>query len=59
MEVAEAIVCPSCGQSFELVLDTSVPTQRFLTDCEVFCRPIEIHAECEPGIVLSWEVVPA
>jgi hypothetical protein len=48
MEVTETIKCPYCGQSFDLVIDTSTPTQRFTTDCEACCRPFEIFAECEP-----------
>jgi hypothetical protein len=56
MEVAEAVQCPFCGQVFDLTVDTSVPSQRFVTDCEVCCRPFEVHAECEPGEILSLEV---
>jgi len=56
MEVSETIQCPYCGQSFDLVVDTSSPTQRFTTDCEVCCRPFEVATECEPGEVLSLEV---
>ncbi len=57
MEVSEIILCPICGQRFALTIDTSVPTQRFTTDCEVCCRPFEVLAECEPGEVLSLNVV--
>jgi hypothetical protein len=56
VEVTEPIQCPFCGQSFDLVIDTSIGTQRFTTDCEVCCRPFEVFAECEPGEVLSVEV---
>ena len=56
MQVSENIQCPFCGQSFELVIDTSVESQRFTTDCEVCCRPFEVFAECEPGEVLSLDV---
>ena len=56
MQVPENIQCPFCGQSFELVIDTSVESQRFTTDCEVCCRPFEVFAECEPGEVLSLDV---
>ena len=41
----------------EVVIDTSVPIQRFTTDCEVCCRPFEIIAECEPGEILSLNTV--
>jgi Cysteine-rich CPXCG len=57
MELLETIACPFCGQSFEIGVDTSVPQQRFTTDCEVCCRPFEVVAECEPGEVLSVEVL--
>ena len=57
MEVFESIQCPYCGQSFETVVDTSVASQRFTTDCEVCCRPFEVIAECEPGEILSLEVL--
>lgn len=56
MQVSESIQCPFCGQAFELVIDTSLETQRFTTDCEVCCRPFEVFAECEPGEVLSLDV---
>jgi hypothetical protein len=57
METVETIQCPYCGQSFELAVDTSRPWQRFTTDCEVCCRPLEVVVECEPGEVLSLEVL--
>ena len=56
MQISESLQCPFCGQSFELVIDTSVASQRFTTDCEVCCRPFEVFAECEPGAILSLEV---
>ena len=57
MEISETVQCPCYGQTFELVVDTSVRSERFATDCEVCCRPFEVVAECEPGEVLSVEVV--
>ncbi len=56
MQVSESIQCPFCGQTFELVIDTSVDSQRFTTDCEVCCRPFEVTVECEPGEILSLDV---
>ncbi len=56
VEVSERISCPYCGQTMELVVDTSVPEQRFTTDCEVCCRPFEVFAECEPGEILALDV---
>ena len=45
-----------CGQRFEIVVDTSMGTNRFTTDCEICCRPMEVVAECEPGEILSLDV---
>ena len=56
METTEPVQCPFCGQSFDLVIDTSIATQSFTTDCEVCCRPFRVFAECRPGEVLSLEV---
>ena len=56
MEVSETIMCPFCGGSFELVVDTSAGSHQFTTDCEICCRPFEVIAECEPGEILSLDV---
>ena len=56
MHCSAAIQCPFCGQSFELAVDSSIPSQRFTTDCEVCCRPLEVSVECEPGEILSLDV---
>lgn len=53
MQDTATVDCPFCGGRMELVLDTSVASQRFITDCEVCCRPFEVSAECEDGDVLS------
>ena len=58
MEVTATIVCPFCGQRFDLVIDTSDSSQRLAIDCEVCCRPLEVAVECEPGEILSLEVGP-
>jgi transcription elongation factor Elf1 len=57
VEVSASIQCPFCGQEFQLSIDTSIPEQRFTTDCEVCCRPFEVVAECEPGEILQLEAI--
>jgi hypothetical protein len=56
MQVQESIQCPFCGQQFEIMVDTSIARQQFITDCEVCCRPMEIRVECEPGEIVSLDV---
>lgn len=57
MQDTATVDCPFCGQSMELVLDTNIASQRFVTDCEVCCRPFEVTAECEGGDVVGVCVV--
>lgn len=35
-----AISCPYCGETIEIIVDSSVPMQNYVEDCEVCCRPI-------------------
>ncbi|MFO7592889.1 MAG: CPXCG motif-containing cysteine-rich protein [Pseudomonadota bacterium] len=35
--------CPYCGESNELLIDTSVPEQEYIEDCRVCCRPIQVR----------------
>ncbi|MEO8428811.1 MAG: CPXCG motif-containing cysteine-rich protein, partial [Verrucomicrobiota bacterium] len=57
MNESETIQCPFCGQTFELLIDTTVASQRFTTDCEICCRPFEVVVECQPGEILSLDVL--
>lgn len=57
MEISETIACPFCGQSNEIVVDTSIPHQRFTTDCEVCCRPFEVNVGCEGGEILNLDTM--
>ena len=34
------ITCPYCGESYELVVDTSAGEQNYIEDCYVCCAPI-------------------
>lgn len=41
------ISCPYCGESIELVIDTSVGEQEYIEDCEVCCRPISVLVQTD------------
>jgi hypothetical protein len=56
MQESQLIQCPFCGQEFELLIDASIPAQKFTTDCEICCRPMEINVTCELGEILSLDV---
>jgi hypothetical protein len=38
------VQCPACGEAIELLIDCSVREQRYIEDCAVCCRPIDIVA---------------
>ena len=37
------VYCPYCGEQIELIVDGSVERQRYIEDCSVCCRPMELH----------------
>jgi len=47
------VVCPRCGESFPLQIDTSQGNQSLIEDCAVCCQPITIWIDCRPGSVLE------
>lgn len=41
------IECPYCGEVISLLLDTSAGSQRYIEDCHVCCRPIEVRVSVD------------
>ena len=46
------IVCPHCGESFPLQIDTSQAEQTVIEDCSVCCRPITLEIEPSEPVFL-------
>ena len=42
-----AIDCPYCGENIEVDVDCSEPSQSYIEDCSVCCRPININVEID------------
>jgi transcription elongation factor Elf1 len=57
MEQFESVACPFCGQLSEVAVNVSLAHQRFITDCEVCCRPFEVIVDCENGEITSLDTV--
>jgi hypothetical protein len=57
MEQFETVHCPYCGLGMDIAVDTTAGAQSFTTDCEICCRPFDVRVECEPGEILSLDVV--
>ena len=47
--------CPYCGGPFTMLVDASLPDQRYVEDCEVCCNPIDIHVRATRGAVVRFE----
>ena len=39
---AVPLQCPYCGETIEVLIDTSVSPQEYIEDCEVCCQPMTI-----------------
>jgi len=48
-----SVLCPYCGEPVELLVETTLPHQQYVEDCEVCCRPIvvTVDATAETPIV--------
>jgi hypothetical protein len=55
MSESNWINCPYCGSEIELVIDESIPFQKYIEDCEVCCRPIVLTVRVDEDEGLSVE----
>ena len=39
--------CPYCYSNISMLIDFSIPNQKYIEDCEVCCSPIEINCKIE------------
>ena len=42
MEIEHFFTCPYCSEQISFVIDISAGPQKYIEDCEVCCRPIQI-----------------
>jgi hypothetical protein len=43
----QPVQCPYCGEFIEIDIDCSEPSQSYVEDCSVCCRPINIAVEID------------
>ncbi|HEY7871531.1 MAG TPA: CPXCG motif-containing cysteine-rich protein [Rudaea sp.] len=51
MPEAISTTCPYCGEPIELVVDVSAGSSRYIEDCQVCCRPMQVDVEVDDGQV--------
>lgn len=49
--VSYDIACPYCGETIDVLVDTSVEHQQYVEDCSVCCRPIVLTVVVEDEVV--------
>jgi len=56
MQDEGAYICEFCGEEIVIPLDSSAgPSQSYVEDCPVCCRPHVIHVEFDDaGVVRVW-----
>lgn len=47
--------CPYCWEEISMLMDSSVPKQTYIEDCEVCCNPIEITPQFEQNELVAFE----
>ena len=47
MLTPHTIDCPYCGEPVEILLDASIPSQQYIEDCQVCCRPITLTVDAD------------
>lgn len=53
-QVEHEFSCPYCMAPISMVLDLSIPAQRYIEDCEVCCNPIEVAYAVDEDEGLSY-----
>jgi transcription elongation factor Elf1 len=53
--VEHFFTCPYCWQEISMVLDLSVASEKYIEDCEVCCKPIEVEYTAEDGVLVEFD----
>ena len=54
-EIEVYFTCPYCWQKISMMLETGYGSQKYIEDCEVCCKPIELEYVLEGGKVVVIE----
>ena len=54
-EVEHFFVCPYCGENISMLIDLNFNNQKYIEDCEVCCRPIELSFSVSDNMINLWE----
>lgn len=43
----QIVYCPYCGEPQELTVDASAGDQHYIEDCQICCRPMQVHLQVD------------
>ena len=58
IEIEHFFDCPCCWERISMVLDLSAGKQRYIEDCEVCCRPIELIYDTDDDGLKNFNAAP-
>ena len=57
MQEEHYFTCPFCGETISMLVDLSVPAQRYVEDCEVCCQPIELDVQVDDAVLVRFDAI--
>ncbi len=48
-------ICPYCWENISVILDSSIPKQTYIEDCEVCCNPIEVTVQFSNSELIEFQ----
>jgi|KBSSwiStaDraftv2_1062776.scaffolds.fasta_scaffold6230196_1 hypothetical protein len=57
--VEHPVVCPSCWETTNVLVDVSAGDQTVIEDCQVCCNPMQLTLTIEDGEITGIEAEPA
>jgi len=52
--IEHVFLCPYCWENISMLLDSSIKETTYIEDCEVCCRPIQIHTVFDNSELVSF-----
>ncbi|UNZ00196.1 CPXCG motif-containing cysteine-rich protein [Zhouia spongiae] len=49
--------CPYCWEQVSVLVDTSIPEQSYIEDCEVCCNPVRLNVSCQYDKIIVFEAL--
>ncbi|KAB1067768.1 CPXCG motif-containing cysteine-rich protein [Tamlana haliotis] len=55
--IEHSFTCPYCWENISVLVDTSIPNQNYIEDCEVCCNPFQIYLKTNNTELIHFQAV--